>query len=248
MFGPDQVEMQKLRTPNGWYLCLQLGDLQKVCEWLYLESSVRYTRDFLPSELRLPFLLKDSPTEDRSLRMLQVIEFEQAQQVVSYDETLRPKGFRWKRRPDDLPDWIWDRPPWPHLDDSGFRQVCLGATCFFCATKDDQPFIDEWLKLELYNGKRKFAEGYHETAMPYLIKITRAANGNSATLSAIPTADLMVLVRHWGHYLGARNIPWQEWKTFRQKICVFIDNLVHARWPIHQDPSAAGPTDKSLFE
>src|SRR5712675_2199045 len=136
---PDQVEMQKLRTPSGWYVCVQLDDLQNVCEWLYLDSSVRYDRDFLPSELRLPFLLKDVPTEDRSLRMLQVIEFEQAQQVVSYDEALKPRGLRWRRRQDDLPDWIWDRRPWPHLDDSGFRQVCLGPTCFFCATKDDQP-------------------------------------------------------------------------------------------------------------
>lgn len=235
MLGPDQVEMQELRTPSGWYLCLQLDDLLKVCEWFYLDSSVRYNRDFLPSELKLPFLLKDSPTEDRSVRILQTIRFEQAQQVVSYDPSLKPKGwFRWKKRPGDLPDWIWERPPWPHLDETGYRHVCLG-NAFFCATKDDQPFIDQWIALVYKDCELSYAPEYHETAMPFLVKVTVSENGSSATVNAVPTADLMVLVRHWAHYLGARSLPWGEWKEFSHKICLFIDNLLNARWPINKE-------------
>lgn len=247
MFGPDQVEMEELKTPNGWFLCVQLDDLQKVCEWLYLNSRVRYRQDLFPLEPRLPFLVKDNPTEDRQMRVLHVVEFEQAQQVVSYNDALRPKGFRWKRRPDELPDWIWHNRPWPHVDESGFRQVCLN-NAFFCAFKEDQPFIDSWMKLIARDRTIRFAEGYHETPMPFLITVTVSRTSPEATLTAVPCEDLLVLVRRWGFYLGARNMPPGEWENkYAPRIDTFFGNLVHARWPIHRSAKVSEPSDRLLF-
>jgi hypothetical protein len=234
MQAPEEFNIRRLRTPSGWYLIVQLDDLQSVCEHFYLRTGIRYTRDFYPPELRLPFLLKDSPTEDNGLRMLQVIEFEQAHQVVSYDKSLKPRGFRWRRSPEDLPDWIWDRPPWPHVDSSGYRQVCIG-NAFFCASQDDQPMIDEWFNLSYSEARLVYSTEHYDTPMPYLIKVSQVEETGYAIVTAVPTKDLIFLVNCWGHYLGARNIPSAEWEKYSSKICRFIDNLIGAQWPLNAE-------------
>ncbi len=234
MLAPHESNIRKLRTPNGWYLIVQLDDLQCICEHLYQRADVRYARDFYPPELRLPFLLRDSPTEDSSLRMLQVIEFEQAHQVVSYDVDLRPRWFRWRRRAEDLPDWVWDDPPWPHVDNSGYRQVCIG-NAFFCASKDDQPMIDAWFQVVYKKVRLVYPSEFHDTRMPYLIKVSRVDDSDYAIVTSVSTKDLIVLVNHWAHYLGVKRIPGYEWSNFSKRIGLFIDNLIGAQWPINRE-------------
>jgi hypothetical protein len=230
MNTPHEFNIRRLRTPNGWYLILQLDDLQSVCEHLYHRSDVRYTRDFYPPEVRLPFLLKDSPTEDATLRMLQVIEFEQAQQVVSYDPDLEPKGIIFRKSPDNLPGWIWSSRPWPHVDSDGYRQVCLG-NAFFCASKEDKPMLDAWFKLSRARLRLVYPSEYENTRMPFLIKVSRV-NEEYAIVTSVTTEDLIVLVRNWPSYLGAKQIPYDEWPKFSERSCRFIDNLILAEWPI----------------
>jgi hypothetical protein len=231
MVSSDEKHIRELKTPNGWYLCVQLDDLQSVCEFLYVKSGKRYTRDFYPPELRLPFLIKDVPTEDSRLRMLQVIEFPQAQQVVAYDRSLRPGPLNFMRRK-ETPTWLWDQPPWPHLDESGYRQVCLD-NAFYCASTDDQPMINRWFELSRDEYRPVYAPGFYATPMPYLIKVSRVED--YAVVTAIPTDDLICLVKRWQYYFGMRKMLPTELAEFSRVICRLIDNLILARWPITQE-------------
>jgi hypothetical protein len=227
----QEFNIRRLRTPNGWYTILQLDDLQSVCEHLYQRSDVRYARDFFPPQVRLPFMLKDSPTEDAAVRMLQVITFEQAQQVVSYDPDFEPKGLISRKTPEDLPSWIWSSKPWPHIDSDGYRQVCLG-NAFFCASEDDKPTLEKWFSLRRSRSRLVYPLEYENTRMPFLIKISRV-NDDYSIVTTITTEDLIVLVRNWSSYLGARQIPHGEWPKFSERICRFIDNLIRAEWPVN---------------
>jgi hypothetical protein len=244
MYNEDHGRVTKLRTENGWYVCTQLNDLQGVCESLYKRSEIRYNRDFYTKGLRLPFLIKDTATEDRSFRILQVVRFEDAHQVVCFDPSTRPCGlkrFFGRRSSSKLPGWIWSHPPYPYIGEDGYRRVCLDPA-FHYANEQDKPLLAEWFDLVYSRYRMVFPEGYENLKSPHLITVSRIPDHDYAVATPITTVNLLPLVRQWPYYLGMCNLSYAEQRDCSLRAALFIDNLILGRWPLHSPIDGHGHT------
>lgn len=227
----DVSAVIKLKTPSGWYVCTQLDELQAVCEFLfYKRPGTRYNRDFYSKGVRLPFIIRDATTEDRSFRMLQTVSFEQAHQLVCFHSNLRPRLFKWKSPLRGLPKWIWDQPPYPYIDDDGYRRVSLNSV-FYYANEQDKALIDRHLELIYSDYRLMFPNDYDALKEPHLIIVSWVPHLNYAIATPVVTEDLLPLVNQWQYYLGMRNLAYSEQREFSNAAANLIDNLILGVWP-----------------
>lgn len=224
---PAPPHVQALRTENGWYLCQQLNELQDVCEFLHHRSHLRYDRDFYPPELELPFLIKDLPTEDRSIRMLQVVKFYEAHQVICFaSEPPQKRNFPWRHQPKRPPEWVWKRPPFPFIDSSGYRNIAISHSGFHCAREQDRTEIDTYFKLLFRDTRLVYPDEYDSAPIPHLVKVTHVAAKEYVLVTIVQMPELNMLFNCWALHYGVQHLEQEKRKAVNGRMCHMIDSLI----------------------